>query len=394
MLSKVKGIIKNMKKLAIIGASYLQLPLIERAKKYGIETHVFAWKSDDVGEKSADYFYPISIVEKEAILFKCREIGIDGICSIASDLAAITVNYVACAMGLVGNSLECVRCSTNKYAMRKCFEQNSVPSPKSIKVKELKDLEKINLKYPLIVKPVDRSGSRGITKLELGEKGLEEAVHNAKQQGFEKIALVEEFCMGQEYSVECISWKGKHTFLAITQKYTTGSPNFIEMAHLEPAQLSEELLEKVKKIVFHALDSLKFINGASHSEVKISKDGEVKVIEIGGRMGGDYIGSHLVQLSTGVDFVYAVIQVALNERPDLSIKYLSKPAAIRYILSKKDMNILEDLKRKNPEYLLYEYMLSNMGNSVIDSSTRWGFFLFQADTVKQLKKYIIIYGGF
>ena len=95
-----------MKKLAVIGASYLQEPLIQKAKSMGLETHVFAWAANDVGEKSADHFYPISIVEKDAILEKCREIGIDGGFSIASDLAAITVNHVARALGLPGNSPE------------------------------------------------------------------------------------------------------------------------------------------------------------------------------------------------------------------------------------------------------------------------------------------------
>ena len=107
-----------MKKLAIIGASYLQEPLIEKAKSRGIETHVFAWKVGDIGERTADFFYPISIVEKEQILKKCQEIGIDGICSIASDLAAIAVNYVAEKMGLTGNSMKCVEVSTNKHSMR------------------------------------------------------------------------------------------------------------------------------------------------------------------------------------------------------------------------------------------------------------------------------------
>lgn len=378
-----------MKKLAIIGASYLQLPLIEKAKKYGIETHVFAWKANDVGERIADYFYPISIVEKEAILLKCKEIGINGICSIASDLAAITVNYVAYKMNLVGNSLESVRMSTNKYAMRKCFEKNGVPSPKSIKVKEMKNFEKINLEYPLIVKPVDRSGSRGITMLECrGGYKLEEAITNAKEQSFEKAAVIEEFCTGQEYSVECISWKGKHTFLAITCKYTTGVPHFIEKAHLEPARLSGDLLNQVKKVVFHALDSLKLVNGASHSEIKISEKGKIQVIEVGGRMGGDYIGSHLVELSTGIDFVHAVIQIALGKQPDLSKKYLPKPAAIRYILSEEDIKILEYLKKEHPQYIIYECILNDIGKLVTDSSTRWGFFLFQADSVEELEQYL------
>ena len=113
-----------MKKLAIIGASYLQLPLIEKAKSMGIETHVFAWAANDVGETAADHFYPISIVEKKQILDKCRQIGIDGICSIASDLAMLAVNYVAEQMGLTGNSMECTLRSTNKHLMRQAFEQH------------------------------------------------------------------------------------------------------------------------------------------------------------------------------------------------------------------------------------------------------------------------------
>ena len=194
-----------MKKLAIIGASYLQEPLIEKAKNMGIETHVFAWKAGDVGEKSADFFYPISIVEKDEILKKCREIGVDGICSIASDLAAITVNYVAHEMRLVGNSPRCAMISTNKHLMRQAFEENGDPSPKSILVASIDDLNEIKLKYPIIVKPIDRSGSRGITKL-LTEDGLEEAIENAKKQGFEKKALIEEFVTGQEYSVDIVFW--------------------------------------------------------------------------------------------------------------------------------------------------------------------------------------------
>ena len=311
-----------MIKLAIIGASYLQEPLIEKAKSMGIETHVFAWAAGDVGEKSADYFYPISIVEKEQILEKCKEIGINGICSIASDLAAITVNYVAHAMELVGNSPECALISTNKHLMREAFEKNGDPSPKSILVSSVRDLSGVQLQYPVIVKPIDRSGSRGITKL-LSPNGLLEAIEEAKEQGFEKKALVEEFVTGQEYSVECISYHGEHHFLALTKKYTTGAPHFIETGHLEPAPVSEEVVENVKKIVFHALDSLKIVNGASHSEIKIDQDGNIKLIEIGGRMGGDCIGSDLVQLSTGESKELASGAWSLYDRLSNEIKETS-----------------------------------------------------------------------
>lgn len=377
-----------MKKLAIIGASYLQNPLIIKAKSMGIETHVFAWAANDIGEKSADFFYPISITEKEEILKKCIEIKIDGICSIASDLAVVTVNYVAVNMGLVGNSLECTRCSTNKYYMRECFRKNGDPSPRSILVESIKDIEGKMLQYPIIVKSIDRSGSRGITKLENSD-GLNNAISYAIQQGFVKKALVEEFVSGDEYSIECISWKGTHYFLAMTKKYTTGAPHFIEMGHLEPAPVNDELLRKVKQIVFRALNSLKIVNGASHTEVKI--DGEkINIIEIGGRMGGDCIGSHLVEMSTGIDFVKAVIQIALNEKPDLHQNHIGKVAAIRYIFNKEDVQSFNKIKAEHPEYIIASQVEDLFDKEVTDSSNRYGYYLLMADTVLELEKYLEI----
>ena len=376
-----------MDKIAIIGASYLQEPLIEKAKEMGLETHVFAWAAGDVGEKSADVFYPISIVEKEKILEKCREIGVCGVCSIASDLAAITVNYVAENMGLVGNSMESTFISTNKNAMRKAFEKNGDPSPKSIVVTETEEVPKETLKYPVIVKPTDRSGSRGITKLETPER-LREAIAYAKDEGFEKTALVEEYVTGQEYSVECISYHGQHHFLAITQKYTTGTPHFIETGHLEPAPLSIELIEKIKKTVFHALDSLLIKNSASHAELKVDSKGEIKIIEIGGRMGGDFIGSDLVHLSTGVDFVKAVIQVAIGEEPNLKRQEKGCNAAVRFIFSQEDIDILDRIKRQRPEILVRYEVSDNTLEAVRDSSSRHGYFLMCASSFEDIRAYL------
>ena len=371
-----------MKKLAIIGASYLQKPLIEKAKSKNIETHVFAWAANDAGEAIADYFYPISITEKEEILAKCKEIGIDGICTIASDLAAITVGYVAEQMGLIGNKMTAVEKSTNKHLMRQCFEENGDPSPKSIQVSSVNELDGIQLSYPVIVKPVDRSGSRGITKLE-SEEDLGEAIERAKAQGFEKCALVEEFATGQEYSVEYISWFGKHHFLALTKKYTTGAPMFIETGHMEPAPVLPELLDKVKVVVEHALDSLGLEYGASHSEIKISLEGDIKIIEIGGRMGGDNIGSSLVQLTTGFDFVGAVVDVALGIQLEVNVSN-KQTAGIRFIFNEKDIKALEDLKNNHPEMLIEEDVHEITEEKVVDSGSRFGYFMFadkEADKV-------------
>lgn len=260
------------KKLVIIGANDFQNQLILKAKERGIETHVFAWQRGYIGERTADYFYPVSIIEKEEILQKCRSIQPDGIISIASDLASITVNYVAEKLGLVGNGIESSKISTNKYLMRKAFEKNGDPSPKNWRSDELTDETVGKLQFPLIVKPVDRSGSRGITKV-MNKKELADAVKIAEELSFDKKAMIEEFVEGQEYSVEYISYKGKHTFLALTQKYTTGAPHFIETAHVEPAKIEPEVLHKIQRVVEHALDTLMIQNGASHSEIKIQPGG-------------------------------------------------------------------------------------------------------------------------
>lgn len=289
-------------------------------------------------------------------------------------------------MQLIGNSSECTRVSTNKHDMRECFRRHNDPSPKSILVESAEQLQKIELTYPIIVKPVDRSGSRGITKL-YDQEGLKEAIEVAKEQGFEKCALVEEFATGQEYSVEYISWKGKHIFLAMTKKYTTGAPHFIETAHLEPALVEDVELKKVKQIVEHALDSLGIEYGASHSELKISGKGDIQLIEIGARMGGDLIGSSLVQLSTGVDFVENVIRVSLGEEPVVH-KTREYASAVRFIFGREDIEVLEKIKREHPRYLVEEDVHDITEKEVADSSMRFGYYLLKAETAEELLPYL------
>ncbi len=367
-----------MKNLAIIGASYLQLPLILKAKEMGYTTHVFAWAANDVGEKEADFFYPISIVEKEIILEECRKIGICGICSIASDLAAITVNYVAYHLDLIGNSLECTKRSTNKHLMRTCFKENGDPSPKSVLVEKLEDIDLSQISFPLIVKPLDRSGSRGITEVfEASE--LSDAIERAKAEGFEKKALVEELITGEEFSVECISWKGEHRLLAVTKKYTTGAPNYIETGHMEPAQISASTKELVRKTVYHALDSLGIQYGASHSEIMID-NGRIQIVEIGGRMGGDLIGSDLVKLSTGFDFVEGVINVAVGKEPSVTLKEDDDYAGVRFIFDRNDVQIFEWIRDRYPELIRqHDIDYDNLDKGVSDSSGRHGYYILFSD---------------
>ena len=375
-----------MRKLAIIGASYLQMPLIETAKNMGFETHVFAWKDNAPGETAADVFYPISIVETEEILSVCRSIGICGICSIASDLAMKTVSAVAAALGLPGNSTEAAEHAMDKHQMRTLFALHGDPSPRSILVETAEDLAGSDPAFPLIVKPLDRSGSRGITKIYAANE-LPAAIEAAKAAGFQKKALVEEYAEGKEYSAEGISVNGRHRLLAVTEKFTTGSPHFIETGHLEPAGLTRAQYQEVESVVSHALDSLGLTTGASHSEFKIRTDGSIVLIEIGGRMGGDLIGSSLVPLTTGIDYVKAVIQCAVGEPVDLQAKDHAGAAGVRFLLNEEDRAVLDQLQAEHPEYLV-DYEIYPGEGPVTDSSARHGWFLMKADKREDLLPYL------
>lgn len=319
-----------MTTIAIIGASYLQRPLIEKAQTMGLRTICFAWAEGAMCKDIVDVFYPISIVEKEQILAICRKEHIDGICTIASDVAAPTVAYVAEQMGLVGNSYEVSLKANNKNLMRQAFSEANVPCPKFICVQGVDDLEERlktiqkTFQLPLIVKPSDRSGSLGVTKV-VTWNTLYGAVVHAMELSFKQEVMVEEFIDGDEISVEYISYGGVHYPLQITDKITTGAPHFVELEHHQPSMLPNDICDEVHHITQKALSALGITNSASHSEYRITKEGKIYVMEIGARMGGDFIGSDLVQLSTGYDFVKGVIEVALGlfEAPVLTDKAYS-----------------------------------------------------------------------
>jgi biotin carboxylase len=365
-----------MKKIAIIGASEFQNPLILKVKEMGIETHVFAWESGGIGERTADYFYPISITQKDAILEKCREIGVCAVASVGSDLAVLTVNYVAREMGFPCNSVFTDSHATNKYLMRQAFTKAGIPTPKfSISDPDYNPRTIDGFTFPLIVKPTDRSGSRGVFKVETAAE-MSEAVKSACEQSFEKKAIIEEFIEGEEFSGECISYEGKHHILAFTKKFTTEAPHFIETGHMEPAIISDAGKRKIESSVFRALDSLQIRYGASHPEFRITPAGEIRIIEIGSRMGGDCIGTDLVLLSTGMDFVRMVIDVACGKAPDFTLVRSPERAEVRFIFTRADLSELERLQREKPERI---WRVSEIGKitegTVTDSSARFGFYI-------------------
>ncbi|MGB0883498.1 MAG: ATP-grasp domain-containing protein [Flavobacteriales bacterium] len=365
-----------MKKIAILGASYLQQPLVEKAKEMGVETHCFAWDNEQAVCKGiADYFYPISVLDKELILEKCVELNIDGITTISTDICMPSIAYVADKMNLISNTIESGLKSTNKFLMRSCFERNGISVPKYATLESL-DLDAIrNFNYPIILKPTDRSGSKGITKVD-NKNGVKSAFSDAINESIEKKAIVEEFIEGKEISVECISWEGKHQLITITDKITTNAPYFVELEHHQPAKIDKDLWQKIEDQTYKALDALGVEYGASHSEFKITVQNELYIIEVGARMGGDFIGSHLVPLSTGYDFLKAVIQIALNtfEQPNVCQK---KHAGI-FFLSEETKRLLPYFKETS-KYITERKRTSNSLKSIRNSNDRSGYLIYQSD---------------
>jgi len=365
-------------KIAIIGGGYLQLPLIRQAKKTGHDVICFDWDKNAVGKKLASSFYPVSIVNKEQVLQTCEQENVSGVLSVASDVAVTTVNYIAENMNLIGNSIESAKLSTNKYLMRKALTEAGIICPqfKKVSIAHMKNIEPHNFIYPLIIKPVDRSGSRGVFKIE-SEKELLNKLQISISESFIGEAIIEDFVDGHEISVESISWQGEHYILSVTDKETSGPPHFVELSHHQPADLDEKLKIEIENLTKRCLDALLIKNGASHTEFIIA-DSKVTVTEVGARMGGDFIGSHLVKLSTGYDYIDAIIELALGKFEQPKIEF-NKYSGV-FFLSEKSKHIASFINRKN-EYkeIVEASLISNELKPLAMSSDRNGYFIYQSD---------------
>jgi biotin carboxylase len=369
-----------MKKVAILGASYLQLPLVQKAKENNHEVHCFAWDDGKaVCKEYVDYFYDVSVLEKEIILTKCKEINIDGILTIATDICIPAIAYIAHELNLPGNSIECSLLTTNKSLMRKCFDENNIQSPRSISVSEFNSDDFKSFNYPLIIKPSDRSGSLGVIKVDSLE-ACKEAVENAINYSFSKTCVVEEYIKGNEVSVETISFNGEHKIITITDKIITKEPYFVELAHHQPSSLPQDIQNKIHHITYAMLKATKVANGASHVELMITNEGNVFPIEIGSRMGGDFIGSDLVQLSTGFDYVQAVLDIALGQFNFPTEMISQKKYSGVYFLSENTKQLLPFFAESQfDEYIVKKEITNPSLQQAHSSNDRSGYLIYQSE---------------
>ena len=318
-----------MKRLLIIGASILQLPAIKKAKELGLYVGVADYNPDAVGIPFADAYFNVSTIDEEGVYQAAKDFRADGIMTLATDMPMRSVAYACGKLGLVGISYDTAVKSTDKGEMIKAFAAAGVEHPWYYIVQTPDQVQAVLDKatYPCITKPTDNSGSRGVMLVN-NRQELEQALAYSAENGRSGSVIVEEYMVGPEVSVEVICWQGVPHVLQITDKLTTGAPHFVEMGHSQPSRLPEQDQQKIRDLACRAVKAVGIENGPAHVEIMLTKEGP-KMVELGARMGGDCITTHLVPLSTGVDMIKATIDICLGQEPDISPKF-EKGSAIRF----------------------------------------------------------------
>ena len=323
-----------MKTLLVLAAGPLQLSAVTTAKRLGLRVVAADGSAEAPGMALADKAYVIDIRDPEACLAVARKEQIDGVIHICSEVAMLSMGRINEELHLAGIDAATAIRATNKAEMRKAFERFGTPSPRAIAVQSAAEAQAAarQIGYPVIVKPGRNSGSRGITKLsgDEGADALASAFDYAFHESRDPVVLVEEFVDGPEFSIEILVWNGRPRVLTVTDKETTGAPHFVETGHSEPTQQPAEARAAIEGAAVAGVKALGIDWAAAHAEVRLSSRGPV-LMEIGARLGGDFITTELVPRSSGIDMVAGAIRLALGEEPDLTPQHEPRGAAIRYL---------------------------------------------------------------
>lgn len=372
-----------MKKILIIGASNLQLPAIIKAKELGYFVGVVDYNPKAVGILYSDAFFEVSTIDIDGVTNVAKTFLPDGIMTIATDMPMRSIAKATEAIGLPGISLETAVKATDKGEMIKAFEANNVEHPWFYIIVDESDLAKFrdNISFPCIMKPTDNAGSRGVVLVHDYNELLNEYEYSKKESRSGTV-IIEEYLEGSEVSVEVMVIDGDPFILQVTDKLTTGFPHFVEIGHTQPSALRAEDIDDIKDLACRAIKAVGIETGPAHVEIMLTDKGP-KMIELGARMGGDCITSHLVPLSTGIDMIKATIELACGKMPDIEVKY-HKGAAIRFIQT--DEGIIEEIGNieevKQKEGVKEVTLLKKAGDKagkIQSSIDRIGYVITQAD---------------
>ena len=322
-----------MKSLLMLGGGFLQCYVIKKAKQLGYRVLVLDAASNAMGFKLADDYAVINIVDEDACLKYAKEHNVDGVLTAATDFSVLTMSRIAQEMGLPGINYEAAKRIKNKAAVRKClFDAKADDTGYSFEINSLKEASKIlpHVKFPVMMKPCDGSGSRGASRVDRAED-FEEACKFAMNGSITHRAVAEPFVVGKEYGVESCVDKGEIHVLGIMQKEMTLPPFYAELGHAIPSGLSFEMENKIRKCVEKALVALEVNHGSVNMDLLIGNDGDVHIVDVGARMGGNLIGSHIIPKGTGVDYMGNMIRAAVGDATDYTPLHEPKPVATKLL---------------------------------------------------------------
>lgn len=373
-----------MKKLLIIGASILQLPAIIKAKELGYYTIVADYNPHAIGIQYADEFHNVSTIDEEGITKLAERIHPDGIMTLATDMPMRALAVATTRLGLPGISYDTAVKATDKGEMIKAFEANGVEHPWFVIVENENQLESLLSKvtYPCVMKPTDNAGNRGVCYIST-ESELLSKYNYSHENSRAGTVIIEEYMEGQEVSVEILVYHGKVHILAVTDKLTLGKPYFVEIGHAEQSMLDEADLIRIKDLATRAVKAVGIDNSPAHVEIMLTKNGP-KMVELGSRMGGGCITTHLVPLSTGIDMIQSVMNMALGMEPDVTPKF-NRGSALRHIVGVEGVITAIDgvIEAKNIEGVNEVTLLKEIGDEVHyfkNGSDRIGYVIASAET--------------
>jgi biotin carboxylase len=307
-----------MKKLLMLGGSHFQVPAIKYAKSVGYHVITADYLPDNPGHKYSDEYYNVSTIDERKVLELAEKTKLDGIVSYASDPGAPTAAYVAEKLSLPGNPYESVRTLQRKDLFRRFLKKNGFLVPESDAFRNLEKAkvfaaERLN-HGPIVVKPADSSGSKGVKKLPSIDD-FEKNFNNAMLYSKEKIVVIEDFIEKATYEMDGdgFVWQGNLTFRCFGNQHNDIDCNpYVPMGISFPYLQEKSLQQKAHDLVESILTKLNMRLGGLNIEYLTNKDGEIYILEIGPRNGGNLI-PEVIKLSTGVDLIAYAVDSALGK---------------------------------------------------------------------------------
>ena len=321
------------KKLLMLGGGFLQCFVIKKAKQLGYEVHVLDANPQAEGFKYADAYAVINIVDEEACLAYARSENVDGVLTAATDYSVLAMSRIASELHLPGINYQSAKLIKNKAEVRRSlFDAQADDTGYSYEISSLQEAQSVlpEVKFPVMVKPCDGSGSRGASRVDNPDEFVT-ACEYAMQGSITHRAVAEPFVVGREYGVESFVNQGEIHILAVMQKDMTMPPYYAELGHAIPSGLSVEMEAKVKECVRRALIALGVNHGSVNMDLLIDSDGGVHIVDIGARMGGNLIGSHIIPMGTGIDYMANMIKAAMSDEVDFTPQTESAPVATKLL---------------------------------------------------------------